>query len=149
MHLPQRTTDSSKYGSTLRLAASLILYSLIAVPGLGGHAFGSFRDPKSKDMWLRDALPFHIIGDNDKTQTTRVITYGYESNLNRGDDLQSLSDFGNAFITSVLDATVGNTRPIIFVAHSLGGLIVKEVRTELLEIRVNEPSSVLTEKRPS
>lgn len=57
--------------------ADLILvniYSLIAVTGLGGHAFGSWKSPISDNMWLRDYLL-------DDLPNYRVILYGYNTKL--------------------------------------------------------------------
>ncbi|KAM3509182.1 hypothetical protein MY11210_006437 [Beauveria gryllotalpidicola] len=33
---------------------------IIAVSGLGGHAFGSFKERGGSNMWLRDSLPYEI-----------------------------------------------------------------------------------------
>lgn len=35
-------------------------FSIIAVTGLAGHAFGSWRSRGSPRMWLRDLLPKDI-----------------------------------------------------------------------------------------
>ena len=36
--------------------------SCITISGLGGHAYGSFKEKKGDHMWLRDSLPHHIPG---------------------------------------------------------------------------------------
>ena len=116
--------------------------SCIAVSGLGGHAFGSFKDKYSQHMWLRDSLP-------DDFPQLRIFIYGYESTLQSSSSVQNLGDIGSSFrdslrvltrpqkvrwqphLSTVLILHQGNDsrrpRPLIFVGHSLGGLVVKEV----------------------
>ncbi|KFY26104.1 hypothetical protein V493_04270 [Pseudogymnoascus sp. VKM F-4281 (FW-2241)] len=57
----------------------------LAISGLGCHAFGSFKDRDSAHMWLCDALPYDLT-------TTRIIIYGYESQLHRSESFQGLED---------------------------------------------------------
>lgn len=48
--------------------------SVIGVTGLGGHAFGSWTNRGTKNMWLHDFLP--------KTfNNVRIMTYGYDSKI--------------------------------------------------------------------
>ncbi|KAH7305022.1 hypothetical protein B0I35DRAFT_382185, partial [Stachybotrys elegans] len=79
-------------------------------------------------MWLRDALPYDITDEREDTPLARVMTYGYESSLQHSRSFQSLEDLATSFHASLL-ALLSNatTRPIIFIAHSLGGLILKQV----------------------
>ncbi|KAH8891942.1 hypothetical protein GQ53DRAFT_647556, partial [Thozetella sp. PMI_491] len=101
---------------------------IVAISGLGGHAFGSFKGKEGEHMWLRDALPYDIKGEGHNNPPARVIVYGYESNLEQRDSFQSIEDLGTAFRSSLLRLVgAGTIRPIIFIAHSLGGLVVKQV----------------------
>lgn len=50
------------------------IHSLIAISGLNGHAFGSFKKPGASYMWLRDTLAQDI-------PESRTIIYGYDSKL--------------------------------------------------------------------
>lgn len=104
----------------------LILSSVIAISGLGGHAFGSFKQRDGMHMWLRDALPRHLTGD-DNRPLARVMTYGYDTRLSGHSNFQNLDDLGRSFNGSILALVNGsNCRPIIILAHSLGGLVVKQ-----------------------
>lgn len=47
---------------------------LVAISGLGGHAFGSFKERDGSHMWLADALPKHLPG-------VRILIYGYDTKL--------------------------------------------------------------------
>lgn len=63
----------------------------VAVCGLGGHAFGSFKEKGSSYMWLRDSLP------ND-LPNLRVLLYGYESGLEESDSSQNVSVIADSFV---------------------------------------------------
>ena len=58
------------------------IHSVIAITGLGGHAFNSWRShidtphPIDRPMWLCDFLP-------EKFPKARIMTYGYESSLKK------------------------------------------------------------------
>ena len=49
-------------------------FSIVAVTGLSGHAFGSWKQRGKADMWLRDILPQSI-------PNARILTYGYDTKL--------------------------------------------------------------------
>ncbi|KAH8894167.1 hypothetical protein GQ53DRAFT_858785, partial [Thozetella sp. PMI_491] len=93
---------------------------VIAVPGLGSHAMGTWKSPKSDKIWLRDFLPHDIAG-------IRILVYGYDTSLLNSDSRASIEDLGSGLLASLL-ALRANTayRPILFIGYSLGGLVVKE-----------------------
>jgi surfactin synthase thioesterase subunit len=79
-------------------------------------------------MWLRDALPHHITREADQKPYARVMVYGYESGLSQSRSIQNLEDLATSLHTNLLELVSATTsRPIVFIAHSLGGLIVKQV----------------------
>ncbi|KAI1073352.1 hypothetical protein F5B20DRAFT_567330 [Whalleya microplaca] len=95
---------------------------VVAVPGLAGHAIGSWKSPSSNDIWLRDYLPADF-------PNIRVLLYGYDTTLLKNDSKQSIEDMGHSFLESLKAFRLSNNthhRPIIFIGHSLGGLLVKE-----------------------
>ncbi|KAK1569875.1 P-loop containing nucleoside triphosphate hydrolase protein [Colletotrichum navitas] len=78
-------------------------------------------------MWLRDALPYHLLWEHTNHPMARVITYGYESEVVNSRSMQNLEDLATTFRDSLNTLTSSRkVRPLIFVAHSLGGLIVKQ-----------------------
>ena len=64
----------------------------VAVCGLGGHAFGSFKKKGTSYMWLRDSLP------NDMPNL-RVLLFGYDSGLDGSDSNQNVSVIADSFVS--------------------------------------------------
>ncbi|KAI7761028.1 hypothetical protein LZL87_011433 [Fusarium oxysporum] len=101
--------------------------SIVAISGLGGHAFGSFKERGGDHMWLRDSLPYDLKCKNTSRPMARVMIYGYKSNVHESNSFQDFDDLEGSFRSSLLAlAHTPTTRPIIFIAHSLGGIIVKQ-----------------------
>ncbi|KAK1999116.1 hypothetical protein LX36DRAFT_633060 [Colletotrichum falcatum] len=95
---------------------------IIAVPGLGSHPLGSWKSPCSDDVWLRDFLPKDV-------PNIRVLIYGYDTTLPGSRSKQSIEDLGGILVERLVAfrARDGTTRrPLIFIGHSLGGLLIKE-----------------------
>ena len=71
-------------------------HSVIAITGLGGHAFGSWRSritierPPYRLMWLRDFLP-------QEFPEARIMTYGYDSSLKEPNN-SNITDYRRGFI---------------------------------------------------
>ena len=63
----------------------------VAVCGLGGHAFGSFKEKGTSYMWLRDSVPKHL-------PNLRIILYGYESGLEGSQSTLNISGIAETFI---------------------------------------------------
>ncbi|RSL46584.1 hypothetical protein CEP54_013789 [Fusarium duplospermum] len=101
--------------------------SIIAVTGLGGHAFGSWVNSRGH-MWLRDYLP------KDLQDRARILIYGYPSTLRNSHSQSSLGDYSACFMQDLMGIRSQHgiqNRPIIFIGHSLGGLIVKKALSDL------------------
>lgn len=84
---------------------------------------GSWQ-PRGADksfMWIRDALP-------DLVPNVRFVLYGYETTLAGSKSFQSVSDIALSFIHTLQQggwASAGH-RKLLFLAHSLGGIVLKE-----------------------
>lgn len=73
-------------------------------------------------MWLRDFLP-------EDLPNARILTYGYDTKLVGSLSNARISEYAKQFLESIEDARdSAPDRPIIFIGHSLGGLLIKEVR---------------------
>ncbi|PTB60145.1 hypothetical protein M431DRAFT_476679 [Trichoderma harzianum CBS 226.95] len=117
---------------------------LVAISGLGGHPFGSFKERDGEHMWLRDAIPDHITEEEDGRPILRVMIYGYSSNLFQSDSFQNLEDLGTAFHRHLRKlATTGAFKPIVFIAHSLGGLVLKQTLISLYKSKDEEDLKLL------
>ncbi|KAF8243912.1 hypothetical protein K440DRAFT_560344, partial [Wilcoxina mikolae CBS 423.85] len=98
--------------------------SVIAVTGLSGHAFGSWRNRTTNKMWLQDFLPQDI-------KNIRIMTYGYNTNLvgaNAGH--YRILDHQRDLIEQLDSARSSpevKIRPIIFLGHSFGGILILSV----------------------
>jgi hypothetical protein len=84
-------------------------------------------------MWLRDFLP------KDFPQS-RIMTYGYNANVFTNTSTAKIADFRQALLLSlerVRRTEEEKARPILFIAHSLGGIVLKAALT--ISIRGLEP----------
>lgn len=112
----------------LVLCLSANFLSIIAVCGLGGHAFGSFKEKDGNHMWLRDSLPRDMTLEKNSYPMARVMTYGYGSSVARSESMQNLEDIAISLYNTLLPLANGPAcKPIIFIGHSLGGLVIKQV----------------------
>ncbi|GFF32144.1 isoform Er14 of ankyrin-1 [Aspergillus udagawae] len=110
---------------------------VIAISGLGGHAFGSFKERGGSFMWLRDALPLDF-------PNARILIYGYDTRLIRSSSFQNLTDLGRALQIDMKGIReCSQSRPILFIGHSLGGLVIKEAICKLKEEMDETGASIL------
>lgn len=83
---------------------------------------------KDNTLWPRDLLP-------KKIPRARILTFGYDADVyhfwSKPASENTIKDHGNNLTASLVGLRLENdktaTRPIIFVAHSLGGLVCAEV----------------------
>ncbi|KAB8067067.1 hypothetical protein BDV29DRAFT_163796 [Aspergillus leporis] len=98
---------------------------IVFVHGLRGGRETTWKKKKWSTLWPRDVLPKDI-------NHARILTWGYDANIVDffkpagqtsifGHALQLLSDLANQ-----RRKEEEKNRPIIFLAHSLGGLVVKD-----------------------
>lgn len=96
---------------------------IVALSGLNGHAFGSFKQKKGGRMWLRDDLPCDL-------EHARVFVYGYDTDPSHN-SFQNIYDISEKFRLGISwireTSKTTNRRPLVLLAHSLGGLIAKAV----------------------
>ncbi|KAK3363512.1 hypothetical protein B0T25DRAFT_436789, partial [Lasiosphaeria hispida] len=95
--------DDNFYGITTLYAPPLEDHKVdvVAISGLGGHAFGSFKERDENYMWLRDALPFDLAGEDTYRPMARVMIYGYESAVAQSRSVQNLEDLATSFHNSI------------------------------------------------
>jgi hypothetical protein len=96
----------------------------VSIHGWGGHALGSFRDTHSHYVWLRDGL-------TKQFPKLRIWIYGYRSDLKAENTYGNIHEYASNFrrLLMIMRKRSGDmdlTTPLIFIAHSLGGLLLKE-----------------------
>ena len=100
---------------------------IVAVHGLNGHyeKTWSVLDEEGQDVnWLRDFLPEQI-------PNARVMSFGYNSLLQFSKSVADIYTFADQLLEALLSKRITQeeqSRPIMFICHSLGGIVVKQVR---------------------
>ncbi|KAF4946473.1 hypothetical protein FGADI_11111 [Fusarium gaditjirri] len=78
-------------------------FDICAVHGQGGNAMDTWTAGNGK-MWLRDLLPEH-----DKFKNSRIMTFGYDSDLTDRDTVMELNDWAATLLRSLNEARTGDT----------------------------------------
>ncbi|KAG8846226.1 hypothetical protein FRB91_001059, partial [Serendipita sp. 411] len=98
------------------------IVDIISIHGLDGHREQSWTADDGT-MWLRDLLPEDI-------PNARILSYGYDADTRSFSrtSTQNIFRHAEAFAEDLsrLRRTADSKRPIIFLAHSLGGIILKK-----------------------
>ncbi|KAI0556126.1 hypothetical protein F4679DRAFT_578244 [Xylaria curta] len=101
------------------------LVDIVAVHGLNEDSIEAWTDPTTGVNWLRDLLPKHV-------KTARVLTYGYDASptlfltngaavaIQRSAECLVQELYADRRFSGML------RRPIIFVCHGIGGIVVKK-----------------------
>lgn len=95
----------------------------MAVHGL----HGDWRDTwtsDSKNLWLRDDLPRRL---SDGGVKARVMSYGYNANTVFSKSVVNINDTANDLLIRLNGEQDSPERPLLFIAHSLGGILVEQV----------------------
>ncbi|KAH9204746.1 hypothetical protein DL95DRAFT_376793 [Leptodontidium sp. 2 PMI_412] len=118
------------------ISSSNYTADIIAITGLGGNAYTSFKEPGGPHMWLQDALPIDLqksVNGLVKPNSERILTYGYNTQLENNQSFQVIDDLARQLRGSLRAIREGDLckRPIVFIGHSLGGLVVKQLLVQL------------------
>jgi hypothetical protein len=107
----------------------LTVRSIIAVHGLNprskkdaDHAWDTWRTPAGPQgrLWLRDDLPQYV-------PESRIFLYEYNSTAVYGQDRSTFIDKANELLEEVrTERDDMESRPILFLGHSMGGLLIKQ-----------------------
>ncbi|KAL6789794.1 hypothetical protein J3E68DRAFT_439026 [Trichoderma sp. SZMC 28012] len=129
-HLPVRALpehslilDDTFYGLTPLNEVSQHQYDCVVISGLASHPMGSWQ-PRGDDksfMWIRDKLPELVPG-------VRFILYGYDTKLVGSKSFQTVADLANNLINTLKAGgwSSPSSKELAFLAHSLGGVVLKQ-----------------------
>ncbi|OCK91831.1 uncharacterized protein K441DRAFT_640868 [Cenococcum geophilum 1.58] len=138
-----RPSSTEKYGLFPLKAGALSeatnsLVDIVAIHGLNGDAFGTWTDKEAddqnaKELWLETLLPQAI-------PESRIMTFGYNSAVTNSVSVSKIEDFATDLLIRLNGAR--NTeecgkRPLIFICHSLGGLVFKKALVLAHEARIH------------
>lgn len=97
---------------------------IVFVHGIDGKPKGTWTSDRSRVFWPVDLLPSFLADENP-----RILVYGYDPNYDLQDSSweMSVQIHGELLMKALTNRRAGQSmqRPIIFVAHSLGGWVVK------------------------
>jgi hypothetical protein len=104
------------------------IVDIIAIHGLNGHYQKTWTAaPKlARDKecnWLKDLLPKQI-------PNARILSYGYNSVVQFSKSTAGVGMFADALLEDIIScrrSAEEQARPIIFICHSLGGIVFKRV----------------------
>lgn len=76
-------------------------------------------------MWIRDSLPAAIPG-------LRALVYGYDSSLVGSSSFKSIADIAQSLVLHLKSGgwNLASSKPLVFLAHSLGGLVLKRATVQ-------------------
>jgi len=96
--------------------------SIVLGHGLDGDATKSWTHSRTKKCWPKDFLPRDV-------PDARILTFGYNAVSAFGSTTAGIVDHANGLLASLVAerGECAKLRPIIFIAHSLGGIILKQV----------------------
>ncbi|KAJ3538330.1 hypothetical protein NM208_g5949 [Fusarium decemcellulare] len=101
---------------------------ICAVHGLGGNAMDTWTADNG-DMWLRDYLP-----SSEYFTKSRIMTFGYDSDLTDKKTVMTLENWAQTLLRNldeVRRSPEEKARPLVFICHSLGGLVARKAVSEI------------------
>lgn len=97
---------------------------VVFIHGLGGGSRKTWAKNEDPELfWPGEWLP-----RDDDFQDVRILTFGYDADWSK-ESILNIQDFGKSLLYALKDAPTGPRAqqcPIIFVCHSLGGLVAKK-----------------------
>ncbi|KAK4236387.1 hypothetical protein C8A03DRAFT_16968 [Achaetomium macrosporum] len=107
----------------------LALCSVVLIHGLNGDYVKTWLHDTTGIRWPRDLLP-------DVLPSARVLSFAYSAEIYGNTSVAGIRGNANALLARLRDGRERSDdgRPIVFVAHSLGGIILKQVKPGPLSV---------------
>ncbi|KAI9710416.1 MAG: hypothetical protein M1812_007452 [Candelaria pacifica] len=122
---PSQYSTRGDYGLKRCHEAENATADIVFIHGLTGNRETTWRDPNSRTFW-----PEHLLKED--VPRSRILTFGYDADVTHFWAMASNNRIGNHAMNLVnalaqlRDRTETEDRPIIFVTHSLGGLVFED-----------------------
>ena len=127
----KETLDDSRFGLKVLVDKSseiLDAIDIVAIHGLNGdysRTWTAITSAGTEVNWLKheDFLPNHL-------ENARIMSYGYNSGFQFSNSQAGISEFADQLLEDLISWRVSQLqqlRPLIFICHSLGGLVFKQV----------------------
>lgn len=96
---------------------------IVAIHGIGGDAYKTWTH-ENGTLWLRDILPKSIKG-------ARVFSFGYDAEVVLTKSQAELDGFARSLLNKLRVERDHDlqSRPLIFICHSMGGIVLKKALT--------------------
>lgn len=103
------------------------IVDIVAIHGLNGHYQNTWTTTTASGErinWLKDLLPKQI-------PSARIMSYGYNSAVQFSKSVADIGTFAEQLLNDLIswrNSPAEKLRPIIFICHSLGGIVFKQVK---------------------
>lgn len=130
---PSRFTEDSNIGLKVLVHQSadrLDCVDIVALHGLNGHRDLTWTDRVTGLNWLSNEKCL-----SKDIPNARILTFGYNSKTYFSRSKSNIQDFASELLTAISTQRQGaieRNRPLIFICHSLGGLVFKQACSILL-----------------
>ncbi|TRX93724.1 hypothetical protein FHL15_005400 [Xylaria flabelliformis] len=96
---------------------------IVAIHGINGHWDNTWKDKSTGTNWLQDSIPKQL-------KAARVMSFSYNSSVQFSKSVSRVAEFADQLLESLMAKRVNGAeqdRPILFICHSLGGIVFKQV----------------------
>ncbi|RFU35449.1 hypothetical protein B7463_g869, partial [Scytalidium lignicola] len=128
--------DRDEYGMFIlrdKPSNRLGIVDVVAIHGLNGHYSRTWTSQRGSESanWLKDFLPTQLLN-------TRIMSFGYNSTVQFSKSDADISTFAEQLLEELLAVRctqIEMHRPLVFICHSLGGIVFKKALIKAHEKR--------------